>query len=226
MNSTVEATKVVGFGDSITCGAMATGTRNSWLGVVEELFRLFLLAPPRVYNEGIGDNTISRRTTNYAESSQPPALERVDSVLAHRPDLVFVCFGLNDMRFGTPVDIFAEDLDTVIGRLHSGLPTALVLLTNVFYMNGWDRHAPRNRGSPDSARAYNAAIAKVAANRNVALADVWSAMGMRDDLIHQDGAHSNDLGHRLIGHRVFEALATQTDFLSRHGRASFPSEKC
>jgi acyl-CoA thioesterase-1 len=223
MNSAVEP-KVVGFGDSITCGAKATGAANCWLGVVEGLLRLFLRSPPRVHNEGVGDNTISPRTTNYAESSKPSALERVDRIVALRPDLVFVCFGLNDMRFGTPIGIFAEDLDTIVGRMRKALPSSLLLLTNVFYMNGWNRYAPRNCGSPDFARAYNAAIATVAETRNVPLVDVWSAMGMRDDLVHEDGVHANDLGHRLIGHRVFETLATQTDFLLRHGRASFPGE--
>lgn len=202
---------VIGFGDSITLGAKATKEEYTWLGIVETQLRHFIRKPIRVLNKGVGDNTISPRTTNYEESTKPSALERVHTdVIALQPHLVFVCFGLNDMRFGTPVEIFQEDLEKVVMEIKSGLPTAEIILTNVFHMTGWKRYQPRDRGSIALTRAYNEAIVVIGKKQQVPVSDVSAAMAFKDFLIHEDGVHGNDLGHRIIGNRVFETLVQKT----------------
>ena len=198
---------MAGFGDSITQGAGASRPEYGWLAVLESRMRPFLNRPLNVINASVGDNTISPRTTNYKEASHPSALERLSKdVLSRKPDLVLVCYGLNDMRFGTPADVFAEDLGEILAQLRNALPSGQFLLTNVFHMTGWDRYEPRNKGSRDLTRAYNQAIDRVAVRHHAMLADVWSAMGERDFLIAPDGVHANDLGHAVIAGRVFETL--------------------
>ena len=207
---------IVGFGDSITLGAKATKEANTWLGIVTAQLMQFMKAPLRVVNKGVGDNTISTRTTNYAESTKPSALERVNKdVIALKPQLVLVCFGLNDMRFGTPVAIFQEDLEKVILQIKSKLPGTEIILTNVFHMTGWNRYEPRNRGSIALTKAYNKAIAAIGKRQNLPVSDVSAAMDFNDFLIHEDGVHGNDLGHRIIGNRVFETLVQKTSIFHK-----------
>ena len=202
---------IIGFGDSITLGAKATNEANTWLGIVEAQLRQVVKVPLRVVNKGVGDNTISHRTTNYTESTKPSALERVnEDVIALEPHLVFVCFGLYDMRFGTPVAIFQKDLEQVILQIKSKLPDTEILLTNVFHMTGWTRYAPRNKGSIAVTKAYNEAIAAIGKRQSVPVSDVSAAMDFNDFLIHEDGVHGNDLGHRIIGNKVFETLVQKT----------------
>jgi len=202
---------IVGFGDSITLGAKATKASYTWLGIVEEQLRYVMKAPFRIINKGVGDNTISTRTTNYEESSRPSALERVGSdVIALEPQLVFVCFGLNDMRFGTPVEIFEEDLEKVIVLIKTQLPITEIILTNVFHMTGWHRYNPRDKGSVELTASYNEAIAAIGDRHGLPVSDVSSAMDFNDYLIHEDGVHGTNLGHRIIGNRIFETLVQKT----------------
>jgi len=205
---------IVGFGDSITLGAKATKKEYTWLGIVETQLRLFINRRVKMVNKGIGDNTISPRTTNYNESTKPSALERVgEDVIDLNPQMVYVCFGLNDMRFGTPVEIFEEDLEKVVLEIKSKLPKTEIILTNVFHMTGWNRYEPRNRGSLELTLAYNKAIGSIAEKHTLPLSDVSEAMNFNDDLIHEDGVHGNDLGHRIIGNRVFETTVQNSVIL-------------
>lgn len=206
--------KVIGFGDSITLGAKARNHEYSWLGVLESQLSLFLDQPLEVINQGVGDNTISPRTTNYEESTKPSALERVvTDVIDLQPDMVLASWGLNDMRFGTPVSIFKEDLEKVIIQLQEHIQNAQLVLTTVYHMTGFDRYPPRDQGSVSLTKEYNEAINDLAQQYNIPLADVWKAMDTKDHLIHEDGVHGNELGHRIIGNTIFETIACQTTLL-------------
>ena len=82
---------IAAFGDSITHGALSSGEINYetvyWNRLKQKINGLRSYIPVNVINAGIGGTT--------ARSS----LERMDSqVLAHNPDLIIVCFGLNDIN--------------------------------------------------------------------------------------------------------------------------------
>jgi lysophospholipase L1-like esterase len=211
----MNAITYVAFGDSITVGAKTRVPENRWVSVFARQVEIAGHRPVDIVNAGLGDNTISPRTTNYAHASKPSALERFESdVVSHRPDLVTVAFGLNDMRFGTPASVFAEDLDDMVGRLKVALPAAQLLVLDVFHMTKFNSFPPRDRGSRAATRAYNQAIAAIAHRHDLPLCEVAAALNLRDDLVAEDGVHVADLGHRLIGNRVFETLATATSFLT------------
>lgn len=82
---------IVAFGDSVTHGALAIG-EISYETVYWNLLRKKINAvrdyvPVNVINAGIGGICASA------------SLERMDSqVLAHNPDLIIICFGLNDIN--------------------------------------------------------------------------------------------------------------------------------
>ncbi len=206
--------KIIGFGDSITLGAKARNYEYSWLGILEKQIQLFLNQPLEMINAGVGDNTISTRTTNYQESTKPSALERVEKDIIHKkPDMILVSWGLNDMRFGTPVEIFKQDLEEIILQLNSHLPNVTLILLNVYHMTGFNRYPPRDQGSLKFTELYNQAIEELAIQHNISLADVWKSMACKNHLIHQDGVHANELGHRIIANTVFNTIATRTDVL-------------
>lgn len=75
-------------------------------------------------NAGIGANLISEASPKYAVSGKPAADVRLDKhVLAHKPDLVVISYGLNDARGGTPLPFFETALRGLVHRVHtSALP--------------------------------------------------------------------------------------------------------
>ncbi len=82
---------VVAFGDSVTHGAVGEGEINYetvyWNRLKQKLNAVRKYVPINVINAGIGGITAAA------------SLGRMDlHVLAHNPDLVIVCFGLNDVN--------------------------------------------------------------------------------------------------------------------------------
>jgi len=47
---------------------------------------------------------------------------------------------------------------------------------------------------------------EIAQANHCAYADVWSAQGCRDYVVHQDTCHANKIGNMLIAHEVFRAI--------------------
>lgn len=63
-------------------------------------------------------------------------------------------------------------------------------------------------------KKYNEAIQLLGLKYNIPVSDVSQAMDSQDYLIHEDGVHGNDLGHRIIGNRVFETIVQHTKILN------------
>lgn len=172
--------------------------------------------PIEYINKGIGNNSISPRSPGYMQSAKPSAIERYQQdVIEHRPDLFILAYGLNDMRAGMPVDEFREDMATIIRDVKKACDPVTVL-TTVYYMTGYRSWPPINRGSIELALKYNDCIRSLAAEFDCILADVWSAEGGADWLIHYDGVHANKVGNLVLGYKVFEALAQHCSGLSQY----------
>lgn len=82
---------IVAFGDSVTHGAVAEGEFDYetvyWNRLKKKINNLRSYVPVNVINAGIGGITAKN------------SLERMDTqVLSHNPDLIIVCFGLNDVN--------------------------------------------------------------------------------------------------------------------------------
>lgn len=163
--------------------------------------------PVEYINKGIGANAISPRSPGYEDSAKPSALERYkEDVIANKPDLFILCYGLNDMRARMDVEDFREDMQTILTDVQSACKP-LTVLTTVYYQTGFKSWPPYDKGSVNLTKVYNEAIRQLARDNGCILADVWDAEGEADWLIHPDGVHGNYVGNMLIANRVFEAIA-------------------
>jgi lysophospholipase L1-like esterase len=208
---------MVTIGEALTAGGDATSRALCWASVLAELISQFQHEPIELINAGMGANVVSARSAGHEPERGPSALERYHrGVSAHHPDLVVVAYGLNDMRTGTPLDRFAADIvELLVGIKRE--TQAVIVLVNVYFMTGYARFGPRwDKGGLDATVLYNAALHRIAEQQQVLLADVFGAMGMAPWLIDDsNGVHANDLGHRLIAHRIFEVLATNCSGLAQ-----------
>lgn len=113
---------IVAFGDSVTHGAVAPGEINYetvyWNRLRQKLNAVRNYVPVNVINAGIGGITAKR------------SLGRIDrDVLKHEPDLVIVCFGLNDVN-GTLED-FVESLRVIFSRCLAAGADVILLTPNM-----------------------------------------------------------------------------------------------
>jgi len=106
---------IVALGESTVAGACASKPQFRWVNVVADLIGEFQGKPVALHNKGIGANAISPRSPGYERSAKPSALERYkEDVIALKPDLFILAYGLNDMRARMALEDFREDMQTII----------------------------------------------------------------------------------------------------------------
>ena len=198
---------MVALGESTVAGASASKSQFRWVNVVADLISEYQGKTVTLHNKGIGANAISRRSPGYEHSAKPSALERYEEdVIALNPDLFVLAYGLNDMRARMPLEDFREDMQTIITDVKEKCNPVIVLAT-VYHMSAYDLYPPYNQGSPEATEIYNEVIRQLADSNDCLFADIYAAEGCADWLIHPDTVHANDLGHRIIGNKVFEVIA-------------------
>jgi lysophospholipase L1-like esterase len=201
---------VVAFGDSVTHGAVAAGEMD-YDSVYWNRFRLMIqerypYMPVNVINAGIGGD------------SAPRALGRMeDQVLRHRPDLVIVCFGLNDVHraladyLGGLRTIFEACRDTdVIFMTPNMLNTYVAEDTAEAYKNYAYRTAKmQNEGVFDK---YIYSAVELAKSMGITVCDCyskWKKLSETEDitlLLANRINHPNRKMHELFANELFKII--------------------
>jgi len=208
--------RVVALGESTTWGYSVSNQEQCWVDRTVALLEEFQGAPIELINQGIGANVLTPECPAYEDSAKPSALERVDGdVIALEPDLLLVSYGLNDSRGGTPPAVFRRAYQELIDRVRARINPVIVIV-NTYYMHEvLYAMAPWDASDYDVTEVYNVVIRQLAQANGLILADVYAAEVGVDWIIDEDHCHPNDLGHRLIAHRVFEAIARNCSFVAR-----------
>ncbi|MGB9596758.1 MAG: SGNH/GDSL hydrolase family protein [Candidatus Poribacteria bacterium] len=209
--------RIVAIGESSTWGYSASSKDKCWVNLVTSMIEEFQGSKIELINQGIGSNVLTPLCPAYSHSAKPSALERVDNeVIALNPDLVFISYGLNDSRGGTPVEVFRKAYQELIDRIRAKIDPLIVVL-NVYYMHeilyrqcpGWEE------SNYEVSEVFNLVIQQIAEANNLILADIYSSEVGVDWFVDEDHCHPNDLGHRIIANKVFEAIARNCSFVAR-----------
>ena len=113
---------IVAFGDSVTHGSVGAGEMDYetvyWNLLRRKLNEVRDTIPVNVINAGIGGTTAAR------------SVARLESqVLCHRPDLVIVCFGLNDIN-GT-LEAYLDALRVIFERCRESGAQVIFMTPNM-----------------------------------------------------------------------------------------------
>jgi lysophospholipase L1-like esterase len=205
-----EFRKMVALGESTTAGGWSTSRERCWVSLLASMLNDYQSQPLEFFNAGLGANLISTRSPCYAASSKPAANERLDHhVISQNPDLLIISYGLNDARGGTPLELFLEELLLLIQRTRAQI-SPLIVLVGPYYMSdaGWNWSEPEwAHADINTFRTYNQGIRETAAREACLFADLLGICEGVDWVVHYDGVHANDIGHRLVANRIFEVLA-------------------
>jgi acyl-CoA thioesterase-1 len=129
----------------------------------------------------------------------------LDALLAEKPNLIVVAYGMNDVGRRNP-DWFLEQTKTLVDRIRAAAPETDVLLVTPMLGNREWTHTPREMFA-----AYRDAILGLV-GPGVAMVDVTAVwdhlLGSKSDLdLTGNGLnHPNDFGHRLYAQAVLQAL--------------------
>lgn len=186
--------KIVCFGDSVTGVYYHTGGRRAYPKLVQIAIEE---TKPRATVEAINAG-ISGNTTRGA-------LARIEQdVLAHKPDLVTIMFGLNDMT-RVPLDEYRDNLTKIIQLCRKAGAEVLLCTPNSVY---------DTKARPQvTLEKYVDVVHQVAQTQEVEVADCYAAfqaLRSRDAfewaLIMSDEIHPNLDGHKLIAEEIVKEV--------------------
>ncbi len=211
-----EFKRLVILGEStVEGGGWIPSKKDRYSDVLVELINEVQAQPVEYYNAGIGASVISPQSPGYNDSRKPSAMERYEvEVIAKKPDIFLMAYGLNDMRAGMDVDVFADELYKLTNHVREALKELVIVFVTVYHMPRYDWYPPFDRGSLEATKLYNRAIGEVASKVDGLVADVWDAQGGADWLVHPDSVHANRVGNIIISNRIFQTLATNCSGLT------------
>ena len=198
---------VVALGESSTQGKRASREKLRWTSQLENLINEFQLEPVRMINAGVHYNAMSpeSKTQHSRGFNGRSGLERIDDdVLRHRPNLIIVQYGLNDMGGLNPVEWFVSEYQKLIDHMRAH-GDSLIILVDVAHLTAYGDEC--NAGDDDFTHAYNEAIARLAQRNGLPCVSMHRAFNHQDKWINDDRIHPNDLGHRVMAHEIFKVIA-------------------
>lgn len=210
------------FGDSITAGGQASIRERRWSNLLTDMINERQRFPVVQVNMGIGGNVLSPVEPGYFCSYPPAALERVErDVLKYAangqhlpPDLLIIAFSINDARSGASKELFCEEMVKLLDIIRKEI-RPLIVLVGPTYMNGFDKWGKEYAYADlKLLHEYNEAMRALAQEQDCLFADVLNAFGEADWLVHDDGVHPNDSGHRVIANKILEVLLANCSGLS------------
>lgn len=212
---------IVAFGDSVTHGAVGEGEINYetvyWNRLKKKINKLRNYVPVNVINAGIGGTTAKQ------------SLERIDrQVLSHNPDLIIVCFGLNDVN--EPLCEYLDSLKVIFCKgLNSGADvifmTPNMLNTSVaddtpkrYYNYALKTAQMQNEGKMD---LYMESAIRLAEKMGVKVCDCykqWKKISETQDityLLANRINHPTKEMHELFAENLFEIIFEGTDIVEK-----------
>ena len=146
---------------------------------------------PTVINAGIGGDTAE---------GMAGRLER--DVLVHRPDLVTLSVGINDVLRGVPLETYTTRVRAILERLRDEGVPVLVMTTSVL--------GKQKREEDEALADYNTILRRLAEEFGLDVAEVYAVMDRArqngTEVIEADHVHPNYAGHRQMARAVLDAL--------------------
>lgn len=174
----------IGASDAVGVGT-ADPARDGWV----PRFGAALGSPTRIINLGVSGSTL-------AQALQ----EQIGPALDAKPDIVTVWLAVNDFNARVPLNQYEADLDRLLGALRDG--GAAVLVGNVPDLTGVAAYRDLD---PDALRlevqAWNAAIARVAAQNGATVVDLyagWQELRDHPEYVAADGFHPSADGYARL----------------------------
>ena len=206
---------IVAFGDSVTHGAVADGEYNYetvyWNRLRKKILEVSNYVPVNVIDAGIAG--IDARTS----------LDRIDSqVLCHNPDLVIVCFGLNDVN-GTLED-YLSSLEVIFDKCLAHGTDVIFLTPNMLNtyvaddtkeeLKGYAEKTAEMQNSGRFDRYLESAVG-LAKSKNVKVCDCyseWKKLSEMQDttmLLANRINHPTKEMHELFAQSLFEMIFSE-----------------
>ncbi len=186
--------RVVCFGDSVTGVYYHTGGRSAYPEVIHDAFKnRHPESRVKVINAGKSGHT----TTN--------GLGRIQQdVLVHKPHLVTVMFGLNDVAKGN-IDLYRKNLIEIVTKCRAA-GAEVILCTPNAVSETPDRPAAKVAAFAEAARDVSGQLSVPLADAHASLGDLRESTPETWRLSMSDEIHPNLRGHRRLAEVILGVI--------------------
>ncbi|MGO7089511.1 SGNH/GDSL hydrolase family protein [Rhizobium leguminosarum] len=210
---------LVGFGDSITAGQVASDAAHQWLNIVATA-----LGAGTPLNQGIPGTVLQNSNDSGGSPRANNGRDRyvADLLGANQREMAIIAYGFNDARYtGAPTTFnlaqYAMDYREILtGLIAGGYAANRICVVSPYYITDTGL-ATGSAGFTGQSRAvflqFVAAAAAVAKEFGTYYVDAYAAMlaAGGDSLISGDNIHPTDAGHAVIAAAVRAATQQSTD---------------
>jgi lysophospholipase L1-like esterase len=201
-DTSAPSTTIVFFGDSLTQGLHASRPELTYRGLMTE----------RLLHTRDNGNAVA--VIQHPMGLLDDAQRRLPLVLASRPSLVFLELGHHEVwSDDAQMELFEARYVDILDRL---LASGADVVPSTLAWLGWPPE------SPEYAKAMraNTIIRRLARERDLVVADLWTRTDRRPELISRpsdfsflepgagDDLHPNDAGHRVLADAFWRAYRT------------------
>ena len=146
-----------------------------------------LIGRKNVLNRGISaDNTFG-------------ILYRLDEVLRHQPQKLFILIGINDIGRNIPTEVSLRNYATIIDRIKAGSPGTAIYIQTLMPTNNEYTNFPNHQNKTDKIEAFNNGLKQLAKEKGTYLVDLYqpfcNAAGKLDAKYTNDGLHLTGQGY-------------------------------
>lgn len=193
-----EPVKICLLGDSISCGANASGMTNV------EPFMPFYGELAAAWLRKKFDSKIIFKNFSVGGQTSSWGVSEIAKIIPEKPDLLIIAFGMNDASFRAPSEYYAGNIKKQIEKIKQAAPDCEIILVATMTANPqWTCY------SLEHYEGYRDVLLKMR-EKGIAVADVtslWKKALERKtfyDLTGNGVNHPNDFGHRLYAHVLIE----------------------
>ena len=208
-------TRIMAFGDSITAGRYSDPVRGLTITISPFAYPERLLPQLQgryrqqsisMVNEGVPGDM----------AHQEGVLRFRSTMVRHRPDIVLLMMGSNDILVPNGVELAIQGLTTIIAQAKSAEFSARVVLATIPPQRA---NVPPIRPFPQLVPVVNERIRALAKTENIPLADVYDAMKDNLSLIGEDNLHPTPQGFEVIAKTFYDAIVANLEVPQPAARA-------
>ena len=194
---TLTRVRFMAFGDSLTEGKLAVtadllidSPAHSYPAhLIRLLTERYTSQTPTLINEGLGGEKVEDSGSRLRGLLQQ-----------HRPEVVLVLHGVNDLNESDPDDL-QDAIDGIEELVNEGrFAGASVFVATLPPLSG-----PK-ASCPECVEPFNAELRRMVPSRGGTIVEVHGAFGSRTDLMGADGIHPTPAGYETIATAFFEAI--------------------
>lgn len=125
-------------------------------------------------------------------------IARLDKILAHKPQRIFLMIGVNDLKRGVPNEVIIRNYKRIVAQIAKDSPKAKVYLQSVLPVNTSALIEPFKKVENGNIVALNRALKQIARDHQMTYVDLWEVLAEEGELKKEftpDGIHLKPIAY-------------------------------